>query len=187
MLRGNSCVRGLLAGLLLVAGCSTSRKQAGTSTAPLTAPLPSAAPTMPARSSRPPPALPEKPPSQVPPPATGTVEQHSRETPAASLRRLLPKTCVVLEITPTTLLIKSGTPAGSSSLFEEAIALSKLRGRLTARPAIPKDTAQKTKLQNGTAIIPFGKSVPPDDAADAVAAALTVNGVQQVRAVLNAN
>jgi len=114
-------------------------------------------------------------------------QPHFRETPSSGVRKLLPETCVVLEATPTTLLVKSRTPMESPSLFEEAIALSKLRGLLSARPAIPRDSAQKTRLQNGTATIPFGKSVSPSDAASAVAAALSVDGVQRVRAVLSAN
>jgi hypothetical protein len=114
-----------------------------------------------------------------------TAEQpRIRETPSSSVRKLLPKTCVVMEVAPTTLLVKSGTPTSPPSLFEEAIALSKLRGLLTARPAIPKETAQNTRLQNGTATIPFGKSVPPADVASAVVAALAVDGVQRVRAVM---
>ena len=110
-----------------------------------------------------------------------------RESPCTSLRKLLPKSCVVVEATPTTLLVKSGTPTDPPSLFEEAITLSKLRGLLSAKPSIPKETAQKTKLQNGTATIPFGKSVSSADAASAVETAFSVEGVQRVRAVLNAN
>ena len=123
----------------------------------------------------------------APLPPVAMEQPHFRETPSSGVRKLLPETCVVLEATPTTLLVKSRTPMESPSLFEEAIALSKLRGLLSARPAIPRDSAQKTRLQNGTATIPFGKSVSPSDAASAVAAALSVDGVQRVRAVLSAN
>ena len=123
----------------------------------------------------------------APTPPVAPEQPHFRESPSSGVRKLLPQTCVVLEATSTTLLVKSWAPAESHSLFEEAIALSKLRGLLAARPAIPKDTAQKTRLQNGTAIIPFGKSVPAADAAAAVAAALSVDGVQRVRALLNSN
>jgi hypothetical protein len=122
----------------------------------------------------------------VQPPAATTAPS-DRESPCTSLRKLLPKSCVVVEATPTTLLVKSGTPTDPPSLFEEAITLSKLRGLLSAKPSIPKETAQKTKLQNGTATIPFGKSVSSADAASAVETAFSVEGVQRVRAVLNAN
>lgn len=164
-------------------GCATTRKQAAVPVSRPAVPPPEsanrsfpslAAPVEAARKSVP----------QSPPP---TEQPHVKDTPSASLRKLLPKTCVVMEATATTLLVKSGAPTASPSLFEEAIALSKLRGFLSARPEIPKDTAQRTKLQNGTATIPFGKSVSPADAAAAVVAALSVDGVQRVRAELNAN
>ena len=172
---------GVLAGLLLQAGCATPRKEAA-----FPAPNPATAGSRPATRSLPTAAAPEdrKP---APQPSVAMEQPHFRESPSSDVRKLLPKTCVVLEVTTTTLLVKSCAPTESSSLFEEAIALSKLRGLLTGKPAIPRGTAQKTRLQNGTAIIPFGKSVPPSDVADAVVAALSVDGVQRVRAVLNAN
>ncbi len=172
---------GLLMGMLLQPGCATPRKQAAV-------PVPCQAATRSKSATRSLPAVaaPEdrKPAAQ---PAVPMEQPRVRETPASNLKKLLPKSCVAMEVTPTTLLVKSGTPTASPSLFEEAIALSKLRGLLSARPAIPRETAQKTRLQNGTAIIPFGKSVSPSDAADAVVAALSVDGVQRVRASLNAN
>ena len=181
MLRRYPWFAGLLVGFLLQAGCTTPTKQ-------IAAPVPCQAATRSKSATRslPAVAVPEdRKPSQQPPVA---MEQpHYRESPSSSLRKLLPKTCVVIEATATTLLVKSWNPTESPSLFEEAIALSKLRGLLTARPAIPKDTPQKTRLQNGTATIPFGKLVAPADAADAVVAALSVDGVQRVRVVLNAN
>lgn len=108
------------------------------------------------------------------------------EAPAYSARigRLLPRSFVILESTEATLLVKNSRPAGSSSLFEEAIALSKLRGLLSARPSLPKAVAQQTKLRDGTAIIPLEKSLPPSEAASVIVTALSVDGVQRVRAVL---
>ena len=184
MLRRYPWFPGLLAGILLQAGCASPRKSAAVSV-----PRPAAAnPATPAVRSLPAPGIREEPAHKFSlPPPIAMEPQHVRESPASSLKKLLPKTCVVMEVTATTLLVKSRTLTASSSLFEEAIALSKLRGLLAARPAIPKDTAQKTRLQNGTAIIPFGKSVPAADAAAAVAAALSVDGVQRVMALLNAN
>ena len=181
MLRRYPWFLGLLVGFLLQTGCATSRKQAA-----VPVPHPATAPGRPSTRSLPTAAAPDdrKP---APQPPVAMEQPHFRESPSSVVRKLLPKTCVVLEATTTTLLVKSWAPTESPSLFEEAIALSKLRGLLAARPALPKGTAQKTRLQNGTAIIPFGKSVPPDDAAAAVVAALSVDGVQRVRAVLNAN
>jgi hypothetical protein len=114
-------------------------------------------------------------------------QPYVRESASSSVRKLLPKTCVVLEVSSTTLLVKSGTPTPTPSLFEEAIALSKLRGLLSARPATPKETAQKTRFQNGTAVIPFGTAMPPADVASAIAAALSVDGIQRVRADMSGN
>lgn len=109
------------------------------------------------------------------------------EPPASAVSKLLPKSCLVMEMTPTTLLVRSGRPTAQVSLFEEAIALSKLRGILSAKSSIPKAGVQKTALRNGTAVIPFGKSVPPADSAAAITSALTVDGVQRVHALLDAD
>jgi hypothetical protein len=177
-------VAAVLIGILLQAGCSAPHKQ--TVAAP--APAPHRAPS-PGMTRSLPPAVPTQSALQVPAPQPAAQAEQPRvqESAASSVRKLLPKTCVVMEVSSTTVLVKPGTPTPAPSLFEEAIALSKLRGLLTARPAIPKDTAQKTRLQNGTATIPFGKSVPPADVASAVAAALSVDGVQRVRAVMGAD
>lgn len=170
-----------LVGILLQAGCSTPRKQTVAAPAPALRPAPT-----PAMTRSLPAVVASQPaePNRALVPAVPAEQPRIRETPSSSVRKLLPKTCVVMEVAPATLLVKSGTPTPTPSLFEEAIALSKLRGLLTARPAIPKETAQKTRLQNGTATIPFGKFVPPADVASAVAAALSVDGVQRVRAVM---
>ncbi len=101
--------------------------------------------------------------------------------------KLLPKSCSILESTPTTLLVKRSGTTGSPSLFEEAIALGKLRGLLSSKTSIPKSTAQKTKLQNGTATIPFGRNTPLAEAANIIVAALAMDGIQKVRAELDAN
>ncbi|MFZ4778735.1 MAG: hypothetical protein ACOYM3_25485 [Terrimicrobiaceae bacterium] len=128
---------------------------------------------------------PESPRTLVPAPA-GPVERSSAEPPSYTSRlcRLMPGNCVVLESTETNLLVKRAAPVGSSSLFEEAIALSKLRGRLSAWPSLPKNIPQQTKIRNGTAVIPIGKSLPPEEAVDVIVMALSVDGIQEVRAVV---
>lgn len=177
----NPWFAGLLAGLILQAGCTTPRKQPA-------APVPCQAATREKSATWSLPAVAAPADRQPAAQPSMLMEQpHIRETPASSLKKLLPKTFVAMEVTPTTLLVKSGAPMESPSLFEQAIALSKLRGLLSARPAIPRETAQKTRLQNGMATIPFGKSVSSADAASAVVAALSVDGIQRVRAVLSAN
>lgn len=174
----------MLVGILLHSGCSTPGRQ----TVAPPAPAPHRAPP-PGMTRSLPPAVPTQPAVQSPAlqPTAQAEQPRVQESASSSVRKLLPKTCVVMEVSSTTVLVKPGRPTPAPSLFEEAIALSKLRGLLTARPAIPKDTAQNTRLQNGTATIPFGKSVPPTDVASAIAAALTVDGVQRVRAVMGAD
>lgn len=116
--------------------------------------------------------------SKPPAPVTQT-----RATPASNVRAYLPKDCVVLESGSTSLLIKRAGATNAPSLFEEAIALGKLRGMLASKAFLPKETPRKTKLQNGTATIPFGKSVPPENVADVMVAALSIESVQKVRAL----
>ncbi len=133
------------------------------------------------------------PPAAIPPPETSNVTPPRMEKPPApdsqalALRNLLPRSCVVVEMTPSSLLVKSDKPTAPVSLFEEAITLSKLRGLLSAKTSIPKAGVQKTVLRNGTAELTFTKSVPPADAAAAIAAALSLDGVQRVRAQLEAD
>ncbi len=112
-------------------------------------------------------------------------ERPAPEQPSYTTRlaRILPKSILVVEVTESSVLAKRPGVTGSSSLFEEAIALSKLRGLLSAKTALPKDIPQKTKIQDGTAVIPMGKSLPAAEAASAIELALSVDGVQRVRAV----
>jgi len=137
------------------------------------------------RRSVPPVAIPQPETSNVTPPR---VEKPTAPDPQAqALRNLLPRSCVVVEMTPASLLVKSDKPSAPVSLFEEAITLSKLRGLLSAKSSIPKSGVQKTVLRNGTAELTFTKSVPPADAAAAIVAALSLDGVQRVRAQLEAD
>lgn len=71
------------------------------------------------------------------------------------------------------------------SLFEESIALASVRSRLKSSADFSPAVAEKSRLSNGTAIIPFDSSTPPDRAADAITRILAVNGVQSVRAVFS--
>lgn len=110
----------------------------------------------------------------------------ARESPAGKLRKALPETCVVAEATSTMLLVHLSRSAEPPALFEEAIALSKLRGILNATPSLPKDTAPRTSLRNGMATIPLPERLTPSAQAEIVMAALDVQGVQKVRVILEA-
>ncbi len=178
----------LLVCTVFLSACATGRK-------PESTPLPAAVlraeagqPTSAPRSV-PPTVVSSVSPSVAPAPSPSAVAEKPipRDTPSSALGKLLPRSCAILESTPTMLLVKRSGTTGSPSLFEEAIALGKLRGILTSKPAIPKGTAQKTRLQNGTATIPFGKGVPPAETANIIVAALSVDGIQKVRAELDAD
>jgi PBP1b-binding outer membrane lipoprotein LpoB len=174
----------LLAGILLVTGCASQKTPALTripvAAAPA-APAPAAEQTQPALEPAPAHKKPSPPPAtQAPSPTRPRV----RETPAATVIRLLPKQLAVTDVTATTLVVRSAAASPSASLFEEAIAQSKLRGLLSSRRGIPSQTAQHASLRNGTATITFSDSVSPADAASAIAAALSVDGIQKVHAEL---
>lgn len=168
----------------MATGCASQKK-------PVLAPIPAgAAPNAPASEAKQTQPAPKSAPARKepsPPPATQAPSPtltRVRETPAASVIRLLPKQLVVTDVTATSLVVKSAASSPSSSLFEEAIAQSKLRGLLSSRRGIPSQTAQHASLRNGTATIAFPDSVSPADAASAIAAALSVDGIQKVRAEL---
>lgn len=80
------------------------------------------------------------------------------------------------------LVVKPVEPRRPGSLFEEAIALNVIRGRLKTRRAIPRDVASRVVISEGTVRIPFGSDLGADDAAAAIRDALDVITVQRVRA-----
>jgi hypothetical protein len=69
------------------------------------------------------------------------------------------------------------------ALFEEAIALGRVRSRLKGSADLPGDIAERSKISEGTVIIPFGANTSPDRAAEAISMVLAVDGVQRVRAL----
>ena len=104
-------------------------------------------------------------------------------TVAGRTASLLKRRYIVTELAPDQLLVKNpGTIAGSS-LFEEAIALGKIRGKLKSQKSVPSGVSEKTTLKDGTVTIPFGTSMAPSDAAAAISGVLGVNGIQRVSAV----
>lgn len=73
--------------------------------------------------------------------------------------------------------------APAAALFEQAIALNRLRTTLIARNGIPAEVTHNVRLKDGQATIPFGRRIAPEKAAEAIITALSVEGVQHVRAV----
>ncbi len=135
----------------------------------------------------------ETPPSVLPSTPPRTVSTASRETtPTSETQPTLPEK-IAAEIrgryaysvpSPEVLLVKrSGKAQPVASLYEQAIALGNLRSRLLSRSDLPDDVYQNVRLRDGQATIPFGRKVSPDKAADAIVTALSVDGVQTVKAV----
>jgi len=141
-----------------------------------TAPVPRAPAAQPVREA----------PAVAAPPATEEPARVSAppEPPAARVAGFLPQGLVVLQISDSTLLVKRNAATQPASLFEESIALSKLRGQLKTRPGIPRGTAEKSGLRAGTASLVFAGPLPAAEAAGAISAALSLDGIQRVRAVL---
>lgn len=83
-----------------------------------------------------------------------------------------------------TLVVKrTDIKAPAAALFEQAIALNRLRTTLIARNGIPSEVTHNVRLKDGQATIPFGRRIAPEKAAEAIVTALSVEGVQNVRAV----
>lgn len=187
------CGRAGVLGVILAflgAGCASPRQKT-----PATAPVVASPATHPTTLAAPatvlPPAPTPPPPAEVPTPSSARRESPLPaapaapvETPAARVADYLPQGLVVLQISDSTLLVKRISSSPPASLFEESIALNKLRGQLKSRPSIPRGTAEKSRLQDGTASIAFAGPLPAAEAAGAISAALSLDGIQRVRAVL---
>lgn len=130
-----------------------------------------------------PPALQANEPSAAPPVAPAPVPAQV-DPPAQRVAAYLPQGCIVADISDRELVVKRSKTTRAPSLYEESIALSRLRGQLKSRPAIPTGTAAQSSLKDGTASIVFTAPLPPAEAAGAIASALSLDAVQKVRAVL---
>jgi len=131
--------------------------------------------------SPPPPAPRADAPASIPPvaPAPAPVD-----FPAKRVAGYLPAGCIVTEISDRELVVKRSKATRAPSLYEESIALSRLRGQLKSRVTIPTGTAAQSSLKDGTASIVFTAPLPPAEAAGAISSALSLDAVQKVRAVL---
>ena len=169
-------------GIVLCAGCSTQQ----------TAPVPKPERSRYAGVSRgipaslqQPTALVSLPPSTVAPPAPvrpSDAIPAPEPTLANRTASLLRHRYIVSELSAFQLLVRNPANVAAPSLFEEAIALSKIRGKLKSQKVIPPGGSEKTTIKDGTVTIPFGYSVSPTDAASAISGALGVNGIQRVNA-----
>jgi hypothetical protein len=67
------------------------------------------------------------------------------------------------------------------SLYEDAIALGQLRGKLKSVPGTPDSTCKGATVRNGAAVLPIKDSLPASTTANIVDSALTVDLVRSVR------
>jgi hypothetical protein len=104
-------------------------------------------------------------------------------TTANRTASLLKRRYIVSEPSPAQVIVKNPGTIPPPSLFEEAIALSKIRGRLKTQKALPPGVSERTTLKAGTVTIPMAGTLTPTEAAAAISAALGVDGVQRVNAV----
>lgn len=84
---------------------------------------------------------------------------------------------------PETLLVRHrGRDGRELSLFEQAIALSRIRSRVASE--LGPQTASAVRLHDGEVAVDLGSSLPTDRAADLIVGLLAIDGVQSVRASL---
>lgn len=76
---------------------------------------------------------------------------------------------------------KNEAPTPSPSLYEDAVALGRLRSTLKTVPGIPESACHQATVRNGVAVIPIKDSLPATTIADIVDTALTVDVVRSVR------
>lgn len=166
-------------------GCVSARQAPSPKTPSPDQALAAPAPAAPAFRAPAPQELREAPALAAPPASQETVRASAPpEPPSARVAGFLPQGLVVLQISDSTLLVKRNATTPPASLFEESIALSKLRGQLKTRAGIPRGTAEKSSLRAGTASLVFAGPLPAAEAAGAISAALSLDGIQRVRAVL---
>ncbi len=124
-----------------------------------------------------------------PPRVSGPPQESSAPEPTTANRTasLLKRRYIVSEPSPVQVIVKNPGTIARPSLFEEAIALSKIRGKLKTQRAIPPGVSERTTLKEGTVTIPMAGTLTPAEAAAAISAALGVDGVQRVNAVWDAN
>lgn len=176
----------LLLMTLLVTGCATQRSEVS---APVSAMTKEAKESKSTTDSSPSPSLasssgPNNSPRLIPY-THRTPEVAEEPSLALKIASELRGKYVIAETSPVALLITSQNLERQQaiSLFEEAIALSKLRGTLKAHNKIPSRVVENTTLKNGTATIPFLHTTPPSDAAEVISKALRIDGVRCVHAV----
>lgn len=76
---------------------------------------------------------------------------------------------------------KTEEPTPAPSLYEDAVALGRLRSKLKTVPGIPESSCHQATVRNGIAVIPIEDSLPATTVANIVDAALLVDVVRSVR------
>ena len=120
--------------------------------------------------------------------ATALVSSESSDTKTPAQRtavEIVGRYSIFLPSPDVLIVRRTDVKTQAPSLFEESIALASVRSRLKSSADFPPSVSEKSRLSNGTAIVPFDTTTPPDRAADAITRVLAVNGVQSVRAVFS--
>jgi len=76
---------------------------------------------------------------------------------------------------------KNEEPTPSPSLYEDAVALGRLRGKLKTVVGIPDSSFHHATVRSGSAVIPIEDSLPATTVANIVDTALTVDVLRSVR------
>lgn len=76
---------------------------------------------------------------------------------------------------------KNEEPTPAPSLYEDAVALGRLRGKLKTVPGIPDSSFHQATVRGGSAVIPIEDSLPATTVANIVDTALTVDVLRSVR------
>lgn len=90
----------------------------------------------------------------------------------------------VSKISPDVIQVEKPGAKSHTSLFQQSITLGKLRSTLKIQGILPAENAGRSIVRDGTATIEFPPATIPRNAATVITAALGVEGVDRVRALL---
>jgi len=189
VIRNLSCLSLIASAALFFGGCATRGTTRDVTSEAASTPkaesLPSVnAASKPARPARSQSTESPRPPQQtatpvsLPPAMSASVAQRT----AAEIRG---KYSISIPSADVLLVRRTDVEVQPSALFEEAIALGRVRSRLKGSADLPADIADQSRISDGTVTIPFGTNTSPDRAAEAISMVLAVDGVQRVRAVFS--
>lgn len=172
--------------LFWVAGCASRRPVEPQAPGVVVRPTPVRpiqviAPAVPATLPKAAPAAPRDteartPPRQSPPQDT---------SPAARVAALCDPKFAVSKISAGVLEVEKPGAKSRTSLFQQSITLGKLRSTLKVQGILPVEDAGQSTVRDGTATIEFPPLTSPKNAVAVISAALGVEGVDRIRALLH--